>query len=257
MGVIFLTSSLGNYHKTINGKEAIKTNNSNHFIDRLKKASDKLPNVVFVASDPDDNAKSVEYSNLIVKSLNLDDFEIKHTSIINHDFKGDISKTIADADCVFLMGGNVPKQNKFFKEINLKEILKKYNGIIIGQSAGSMNCGQIVYTQPEEDYEFEDNNYKRIITGLGLTAITIMPHMNNSDKINDNGYPSVMQMCLEDSYSIPHYGIVDYGFIEIKDNKIYAFGETYQLTNGKCLTICKNGEMIDLNEFENTKNLEK
>ena len=29
-------------------------------------------------------------------------------------------------------------------------------GVLIGQSAGSMNCSKVVYTQPEEDEEFED-----------------------------------------------------------------------------------------------------
>lgn len=42
---------------------------------------------------------------------------------------------------------------KYFEEIGLREILKDYNGVIIGQSAGSLNLATIVVCAPE----FEKN----------------------------------------------------------------------------------------------------
>lgn len=251
MKVLFLTSSFGCYDKTIIGNEKIKKvkkcDNTNHFIDRLKSYSKKLNNVVFVASNPDDRDKSLEYSRLTIQSLNLDDFEIKNVSIIDHSFDGDIKDAILSADCVFLMGGNVPTQNRYFKEIGLKEILKQYSGILIGQSAGSMNCSKTVYPQPEEDEEFEDDTYQRQISGLGLVDFPIMPHINTANEVDELGHQTVMQMCLEDSYAIPHYGIVDYGFIEVVNNKATAYGETFYISNGECVKICENGEILDLN----------
>lgn len=261
MKTIFLTSSLGGYTKIIEGnevvKQVIKCDNSNHFIDRLKTVVPKVKSFVFVASNPDGATKSDDYANIIVKALNLDGFEIENLAIIDHRFNGDIEKTILSADVVFLAGGNVPRQNNYFKEINLKSILKGFNGVLIGQSAGSMNCSNVVYTQPEEDEEFEDENYQRIISGLGLVDFTIMPHMNWATKIDNQGHPSIMQMCLEDSYQIPHLGICDYGFIEIQGNNATAYGRTLLIKNGECVELCGDKESLKLsNELFNIGNNE-
>jgi len=250
MKAIFLTSSLGGYKKIKKGdrvvKEIIKCDNSNSFIDRLKFVSPKINTFVFVASNPNGFGKTDEYANIIINALNLDGFEIKNLKIIDNRFDGDLEKTILSADAVFLAGGNVPTQNNYFKEIKLKSILDKYQGVLIGQSAGSMNCSKIVYTQPEEDEEFEDGNYKRQIRGLGLVDFAIMPHMNFASEVDEKGHPSVMQMCLEDSFSIPHYGICDYGFIEVKDNKAIAYGKTLLIKNGKCIELCGDKEKTEI-----------
>lgn len=247
---IFLTSSLGGYRKVVKGdktiKEIIKCDNSNNFIDRLKDVVPRIKSFVFIASNPDNPKKTDEYSNTIVKALNLDGFGIEDVYIIDHRTMGNIPKIINSSDMVFLAGGNVPIQNKYFNEINLKSILNKYNGVLIGQSAGSMNCSKIVYTQPEEDEEFEDKNYKRKLTGLGLVDFTIMPHINSANKIDEKGHPSAMQMCLEDSYQMPHYGICDYGFIEIHGDSAIAYGKTFVIKNGECIQICEDKEKIKL-----------
>ncbi len=255
MKVIFLASSLGGYTKTVIGNEVvkkiIKCDNSNHFIDRLKVASPKIKTFVFVASNPDGTKKTDEYANIIVNALNLDDFGIENLIVVDHRFDGDIEKTILSADAVFLAGGNVPMQNKYFKEINLKSILNKYEGVLIGQSAGSMNCSSVVYTQPEEEEEFEDKNYQRKLSGLGLVDFTIMPHMNYADEVDEQGHPSVMQMCLEDSYTMPHYGISDFGFVEIRDNKATAYGKTLFIKDGECVELCGDKEKIEILEESN------
>ena len=69
-------------------------------------------------------------------------------------------ESIDNSEIVFLAGGHVPTQNKFFKRIGLKEMLQDYNGVVIGQSAGSMNCAELVYVQPEEPEDFADPNFK-------------------------------------------------------------------------------------------------
>lgn len=252
MKTIFLTSSLGGYTKTVKGnevvKEIIKCDNSNHFIDRLKLAVPKIKTFVFIASNPDGFEKTTDYANTIVQALNLDDFGIEKLIVIDHRFSDNIEDSILSADVVFLAGGNVPTQNNYFKEIDLKSILDKYHGVLIGQSAGSMNCNKLVYAQPEEDEEFEDKNFVRKIEGLGLVNFTIMPHMNSADEEDEFGHPSVMQMCLEDSYDIPHYGICDYGFIEISNDKAISYGKTLLIKNGECIQLCGDGEQIEVND---------
>lgn len=52
-------------------------------------------------------------------------------------------------DVLILPGGHVPTQNNFFNRISLKERMKAFRGIVIGISAGTMNCADTVYAQPE------------------------------------------------------------------------------------------------------------
>lgn len=259
MKVLFLTSSLGGYTTTIKGNEVvteiIKCDNSNHFIDRLKHYSEKLTTFVCVASNPDGYNKTDKYANVVIDALNLDGFGIKNVYIIDHRFKGDVKQTILSADCVFLMGGNVPTQNAYFKEIGLKEILNNYQGIVIGQSAGSMNCSKTVYAQPEEDYEFEDVNFQRKLEGMGLVNYIIMPHMNSAEERDELGNPTVMEMCLEDSYDMPHYGIVDFGFIEVVKGKSIAYGKTFLIKDGKNTELCKDKEKVEIDDNYNINNI--
>ena len=74
-----------------------------------------------------------------------------------------------------------------------------------------------------------------------------MPHMDSANNVDEKGHPSVMQMCLEDSFDSPHYGIYDYGFIEIENNK-----------NGKCVELCGDKEKVEISDgYSNSEILDK
>lgn len=250
MKAIFLISNFCNYHKENGVKVANKCNNSNHFIDELRKVEKTFKSVALIASDPDNFKKSAEYAGLIVDALNLDGFKIENKNIIDHSFDGNIKDTVLASDLVILMGGHVPTQNKYFKEIGLKDILSKYDGVVIGQSAGSMNAAEMVYCQPESYEEFYDKNFQKSLIGLGLTKLKIMPHINNA-KIDEIDGTTTMDMCLKDSYLYPHLGIVDSGFVEIKDGIDSVFGQAIYIKNGEIVSVCENGQnKILSNEFQ-------
>lgn len=241
MKTIFLTSSLGGYRKVIKDgltfKEIIKCDNSNHFIDRLKEVLPRISKMAFVASNPDGANKTDEYSNVIKQALNLDGFEIKELSVIDHRFEKNIEQTILSADVVFLAGGHVPTQNKYFEEINLKSILKKYDGIIIGQSAGSMNCAEKVYCPPELDEEVNDKNFVRFYKGLGLTNINVLPHYSDLKEMTISDKRYVEDIVLPDSYKTDIVTLNNGGFVVIKNNKSIIYGESYLIRNGKITQI--------------------
>ena len=50
----------------------------------------------------------------------------------------------------------------FFKDIKLKELLESYQGIIVGQSAGSINLASNVYNSPEDGNETDINKISEI-----------------------------------------------------------------------------------------------
>lgn len=260
MKTIFLTSFVGGYRKTQKGKEVIKIDNSNHFIDRLKSVKDKLKTFVMVCSNPDGYEKTDEYTKIFTEAFNLDGFGIEKVYVLDHRFKGDVEKIILSADVVFLSGGHTPTQNKYLKEIKLDKILAKYNGIIIGQSAGSMNLAKTVYAPPDGPDDLTDD-YQRTFSGVGLTDIRIMPHMAGAfdDNVNGEG-KNTYDYCIEDSSKYPMYGIYDYGFIEIYGNKATAYGKTLLIKNGQCIELCGDRESVVISNnysFANEKMEEK
>lgn len=102
MKTIFLTSHTGFYTKVVNNGEEVKiatpSDNSNHFIDRLKEAVPTIKNLAFVASDPDGFEKTQLNASLMVESLNLDGFGVENLTVIDHRFEGDIARAIMEAD---------------------------------------------------------------------------------------------------------------------------------------------------------------
>lgn len=241
MRAVYLTSNVGSYQK-VNGKMiSTPMDNTNGFVDNLKKDLPQEINFTFVASSP----AKVEITNMfavvVKQAFELDGFVIKEFNVIHNDFRGDITQTILNSDVVFLSGGHVGTQNQFFIDIKLKEIFKNYNGVVIGQSAGSMNSSVEVYDQPVTEEEFNDPNFRVLKPGLGLTDIKVMPHMNVAKEEELCGM-TTYELCLKDSKTIPHYGIVDGGYIKIVGDKACAYGLTTYFKDGKETLICTQKE---------------
>ena len=248
MKKLFLTSWIGGYDRADETKTPIKLNNTNHFVDRLRLACPKINSITYIASNPADFEKCDDHSSRLMANLRLEGFEPNNIFIVDDRTDFDIKSAIDNSDIVFLAGGHVPTQNKFFKRIGLKEILQDYNGVVIGQSAGSMNCAEVVYVQPEEPEDFADPNFEIQISGLGLTKYNIMPHINFAKDYEYDGV-TVYDMCIKDSENIYHYGIVDGGFLEIDDKSAMSYGETYLFKDGVCRRLCGNGQSIEVNIF--------
>lgn len=248
MKKLFLTSWIGGYERGDENRTPTKLNNTNHFVDRLRLACKDIKVVTYIASDPSNFAKSDEHSYRVMDNLRLEGFDPKELYIIDNRTDFDIESVILKSDVIFLAGGHVPTQNAFFKRIGLKEKLLDFQGVVIGQSAGSMNCAEIVYVQRETPEDFADPNFQIQISGLGLTKYNLMPHINVAHENQYDGV-SVYDMCVEDSKKVYHYGIVDGGFIEQDNNGAYAYGETYLFREGKCKKICDNGKNIEINIF--------
>ena len=86
----------------------------------------------------------------------------------------DARKLVLDSDMVFLLGGNPFLQQELYNSKGLTELLKNYNGVIMGMSAGAMNMSKyIIITPSSEEYPDFD-----IRPGLNLSNISIYPHNN-------------------------------------------------------------------------------
>lgn len=167
---IFLTSSIGATKHEKNKRVPARMDNTNHFVDNLKKNLSKTDKMVYISGNPDfnTNEKFRIWFNNTIKSLEYEDIQFKENIFVDYLNSANIKELITGADIIFLSGGSLMIQNNFFNELELKEYLKNYNGIIVAQSAGSMNCANRVYVCPETLEEVNNVEFKRETIRVGI-----------------------------------------------------------------------------------------
>ena len=162
-------------------------------------------------------------------------------------FEAVIEKELADhgIDLIVLAGGHVPTQNLFFQKIGLAKLLKNYQGVILGMSAGSMNCARRVYAQPEEPGESRAD-FRRFYPGLGLSEINILPHYQQVyDRMLD-GKRLYEDVTYPDSMGNSFLSLVDGSYILEEKGETTLYGEAYALTDGKFFQISHVDEIVPL-----------
>ena len=149
-------------------------------------------------------------------------------------------------DFVILGGGHVPTENAFFAGIGLADMFRGFEGIVMGISAGSMNCARIVYAQPELPGEARDPAYRRFIPGLGLTEYNILPHYNAVKNDVVDGLRLLEDITYPDSFGRTFYAIVDGTYLLQAEGSAVIHGEAYRIHNGVFEQICAEGKTCTL-----------
>ena len=243
--IIYMTSTPGGFDRRTGMPE--KLDNSNNFVDRLKKDWKDHSKCLLISSDP----KAAEMNSAIAQTY-LDAFNQSGLSMDMIDvLDARDEKTVEIIGCydvVILAGGHVPTENEWFRKINLRERIKSFRGIVIGISAGTMNLADEVYAQPELAGEAKDANYQRFIEGLGLTETNVIPHYNQTiDSVLD-GKKLFEEITYPDSMNRAFYCLTDGAYIR-KDtgaNKEMLYGESYLIADGEIGLICKNGGEFEI-----------
>ena len=246
MKTLILTSVFTFYAKDENGKRrAQRIDNENGFLDNLQKELKTRKCLVVISGNP----KMSHKKNPIIKvkeGFALSDISFDEYIYVNDKNKQNIKEYIAKADCIDLCGGHLPTCNAFINELNLRELIKDFNGVIIGASGGAMNMADPVYCKPEAEGEGVDSNFKRYLEGLGLTDIRIIPHYDFiKDKMLD-GKKIVEEIILPDTYQTKLIALCDGSYIIQKENKKLLYGEAYLMENGLIKQICKKDHVVEL-----------
>lgn len=221
-------------------------NPANGFVDELRKALPNPCRAVFVASSPDDVERTERFAGSIRTGFELTGFRFDLYQILDRRNAEQCADLVADADLLILSGGHVPTQNRFFHDIGLRERLTGYGGVVMGISAGSMNCEELVYAPPEEEGEAVDPGYRRFLPGLGLTRAMIFPHFQDTRYEVVDGLPTLESSLLPDSMGRKIYAIVDGSFILGKDGREELRGEAYLIENGVLTQIGREGGALTL-----------
>jgi len=149
-------------------------------------------------------------------------------------------------DFVILGGGHVPTENAFFRSIDLPERFSGFEGIVMGISAGTMNCARTVYAQPEMPGEVSDPGYERFIPGLGLTEYNILPHYNAVKNDIIDGMRLIEDIAFGDSFGHTFYALTDGSYILQTEDRAEIRGESYMIRDGAIRQISKDGDVKSL-----------
>lgn len=213
----------------------IRLNEDNQFVDKLREALGRNPIFcLYISSSPEDIKGSERYGELNKKCFENSGFVFSNFEIIHNQTVKNFDKYFDQADLIFLSGGHVPSQNKFIHKLGLKKYLEKFNGLVIGLSAGSMNAAEEVYAIPELDGEATDTKYERFLEGLGLTYKMMIPHyyqgMENETLDGLNIFKNII---IPDSKNREFYFLPDGSYIYGDGRVEEIMGEYKLVKNGK------------------------
>jgi len=242
---LFLTSHIGGSIRKDGRRIPSSLITDNHLADNIKARWPKQAKVLFVAADPNDIEKSGSYREAFLYAFPLHGMPVGTYAICDcRDER--IVERASDHDVIILSGGHVPTQNAFFQRIGLKEKLESYNGIVIGISAGTMNCAGTVYAHPELQGEAVDPGYQRFLPGLGLTKRMILPHYQTiKDDVLD-GLRVFEDIAYPDSHGREFFALNDGSYILSENGTETLYGEAYRIRDGKISRICRNNESLVL-----------
>lgn len=244
---VFLTSKMGNDVKVNGIRTATAICNDNGFLDMLRVLWNAPAKVLVVASAPETFEINDSIKDIFTQSFALSNLEVNQVDLCDGRCPETVSY-LSGYDVIILAGGHVPTQNLFFHNIHLKEHLKDFNGILIGISAGTMNCANAVYAAPEAEGESVDPSYRRFIPGLGITELKIFPHYQNvKDEILD-GKRVMEDITYPDSIGQTFYALVDGSFVYQENGTETLYGECYRIQDGAICKICEPNQSIVLTE---------
>ena len=240
---VFLTSHIGGSIKQGGQRIPSSLINENNLVANLQKRWPKRANILFIAADPDDIEKSESYRNAFLYAFPFHNMPVQTYTVCDCRAKT-VLEHLADYNVIILSGGHVPTQNTFFQQIGLKETISGYQGLLIGISAGTMNCAETVYAHPELEGEAIDPNYPRFLPGLGLTKRMILPHYQMIKEDVLDGLRVFEDIAYPDSIGREFYALNDGSYILSDNGTETLYGEAYLIKDGTIRKICAHGSTI-------------
>ena len=215
----------------------------NGLLDHLYRLLPEHPRCLFICSDPDTPDMTDSFARDVESAFREADLEFADIWVLDRRNQGDAQLLIWKSDLVVMAGGHVPTQNRFFQEIGLKDLLKNYQGLIFGISAGTMNSADRVYAQPEAPGESVPE-FQRYMPGLGLTNINVLPHYQQVKDAMLDGKRLFEDVTYADSWGECFFSFVDGTYILIEDGVQMIFGQCGLIQDGKREEISQVNEIV-------------
>ena len=234
MKTLFMSSSFTTYSKDENGKRIPRViDNDNGFLDNLKKVFSDRRCMVIISGRPKEKHLG-DPNEITRKSFEMSGIPFDEYIYVSDENKQNIKQYVKKASVINLFGGHLPTANAFINELNLRELIKDFDGVVVGASGGAMNMADDVYCIPEVEGEHKDKQFNRILKGLGLTNINIIPHYHFFEKmVFSDGTKMMEDILLLDSIKTPMIGLPDRSYIIQRGDKVEVFGPAYDLSDGE------------------------
>ena len=196
-----------------------------HFTDAIAQVlREDLPrreSLVFISAWPEDFARNDDDSDGMHEMFAERGMAFaRHSVIDRRTSASDAVKLVREADCIFLMGGNVTLQMTLIRDLGLVPELLSSRAVILGVSAGAMNMGRFVADVWET---------KKLYEGIGLTDITVKGHY-----AEDAWFISEIK---ELSMTRPVVAMEDESAIFIRENAVRQIGTLRWIDKGEITTL--------------------
>lgn len=218
----------------------------NSFVQNLRRRVRHDARLLVVAADPHDFPLNDEMTATFADCFRFHGMELADAALLDGRTEQYARELVSRSDIILLGGGHVPTQSAFFNRIGLKVLLRDYQGVVIGISAGSMNSASIVYAQPECPGESLDPFYRRFIPGLGLSDVMILPHYQKERHTILDGRRLYEDITYADSFGREFIAMPDGSYVLEEDGGARLFGEGYRISDGKIRRICGDEESVEL-----------
>ena len=158
--------------------------------DALKRDLKKREIIVYISGNPSDYGDAHCSSDWFNQQFEKAGIGFKKSYVIDYKVPYFLAKRwILKADMVFLLGGNPIEQKRMCKKLGILKLLKEYEKVMMGMSAGAMLMSKYILIMPISD-EYPDFV---ILNGLDRDNLSIYPHNNTKE----TEYPDTL--CLDDS----------------------------------------------------------
>ena len=201
---------------------------------------------LFVASSPDDVYMTEKHAYEMKEIYEHSGIIFEEYILLDRRNQEQATELVSKAEFIVLAGGHVPTQLDFFYELNLRQLLTDFDGIVMGISAGTMNSADIVYVHPEREGETAFTDDQRYRQGLGLCKAMVLPHY----QIIKNDVLDGMRLFEDVAYSdsaksgYDFYCLPDGSYIYVHDGIEELRGEGYQIHHGELKQVTCEGERL-------------
>ena len=222
------------------GEDRFTTDNG--LLAAVQAALPARPDVLLVSAAPDDRKFTEYVLDSMSACIRNSGITPACVTMLDRRNAGLAREFVQKADWIVLCGGHVPTQNRFLHDIGLRELLRGFDGLVMGCSAGSMNCAERVYSHPEMPGEAVDPAYPRWLEGLGLTKLQIVPHYYQVRDVVLDGKRLFEDVIFPDSWRHAFYTFPDGGYILSRDGRETLHGTAWEISNGQMRQIsAENG----------------
>lgn len=186
----------------------------------LRVKIDKRKKFAFIASEFQKNhEKTDKYFRFFLNMFEKADINFEEKYVVDGRMSVEkAQKLVAEADVIWLSGGNTPTAFHYLQKYGLDSVIKQHGGVIIGMSAGSINLAKTAICTLSCGHDKQE-----IYKGLGCVDISVEPHFIRSE-ISNELYD------LSTKYTI--HGLCDNSFIVCSGENIEYYGEIYMISHG-------------------------